>query len=766
MNNKNNEKHFPEYQVKIFKSNVNREDFNQLSKSNPDLIKVDTLIEQTDELIKCLNPSVVFKPDELRKQSLKYIEKQNMDEFAVWIYYPWLNKIVHCLNEDDFIRVRTNRNQYKITNEEYLTLIRKKIGIVGLSVGQSIILTIAQERICGEIRIADFDTLELSNLNRIRSGIFNLGIKKAYLVAREIAEIDPYLKVIVYDEGIHEKNIDSFFISEGKLDLCIEVCDGLQTKIDVRNKAKQYRVPVLMNSSDRGTTDVERYDLVPDYPIMHGLIDHLDATALKGAMTNEEKVPFLFPMLGIETTSAKLKASMLEIQESINTWPQLASGVVLGGAICTDICRRILLNELSASGRTILDLEEVFSDKTFTHKSVKNIFASSEKHISASQIIDILNSNSNFISNMKSKINAYPNTKIISEIIEYGKLAPSGGNSQPWKFCIDQNIIYIINDCFRDNAILNHQSSAGLVSIGACISNMHQYCVACDVKYEFHLNHTNISSQLVGAFIILEENSSHSKDKNKLELMLKRKTNRSKINNLGLSDLPDNIKRISASGECNFKLKNIYDANKINNFCNAIGEIDKLFYTNTSFIKEFLNELRWPEDPRVNSGIEISSLFLKASENAGLEVSKDYKVISLINKWKKGNVFKKLNKSSILNASGIAMITSNILNPIGFINAGIFLQEIWLELTENNFEVQPISISTFINYKFNHDANFSSEFDKATFNTFFNEILKQFELDKNELPVFIFRYFKSEVNVTNSKRLQTEEITFYVNELG
>ncbi|MFT5513387.1 MAG: hypothetical protein ACI8SE_001794 [Bacteroidia bacterium] len=119
---------------------------------------------------------------------------------------------------------------------------------------------------------------------------------------------------------------------DGKLDVCIEVCDGLLTKIQTRQVAKKLGVPVVMNSSDRGTTDVERYDLDPDWPIFHGLIDHLDISKVKEAKTNEEKVPYLLPMIGIDTASERLRASILEIEGTITTWPQLASGVIFGGA--------------------------------------------------------------------------------------------------------------------------------------------------------------------------------------------------------------------------------------------------------------------------------------------------------------------------------------------------------------------------------------------------------------------------------------------------
>ena len=59
----------------------------------------------------------------------------------------------------------------------------------------------AMERNCGLLKIADFDILELSNLNRIRSSVDCIGQKKTTLVAREIAEIDPFLQVEIFEEG-------------------------------------------------------------------------------------------------------------------------------------------------------------------------------------------------------------------------------------------------------------------------------------------------------------------------------------------------------------------------------------------------------------------------------------------------------------------------------------------------------------------------------------------------------------------------------------
>jgi hypothetical protein len=333
-----------------------------LIQTNPSIEIIDELNGQLEELIKLKNPQKKLTPEELKTEIKHHLNLVPMKKYGVWVYYSWINKIVHILDEEEFIEVRTNRNRNKITREEQAILKTKKIGIIGLSVGNSIATNIAMERACGELILADFDCIELSNLNRIKTGVQNFGVKKTIVAAREIAEIDPFFKVRCLHEGLTENNITNFFMKDGKLDICIEVCDGLFAKIFAREKAKELKIPVVMNSSDRGTTDIERFDLNPDLPLLHGMIDHLDLNALKKAKTNEEKVPFLLAMLGPKTSSKRLMDSMLEIKKSITTWPQLASGVTFGGGICTDVCRRILLNEFTASGRYFVDIEEQISN--------------------------------------------------------------------------------------------------------------------------------------------------------------------------------------------------------------------------------------------------------------------------------------------------------------------------------------------------------------------------------------------------------------------
>jgi len=331
-----------------------------LLSSHPHIRVHDHIISQLKELIKISHPTKRLTPEEYEQHVAAYVGERALEEIGVWVYYPWADRVVHIVDEEDFIALRTSRNQHKIMADEIATLRTKKIGIIGLSVGGSIALTIAMERVCGELRLADFDKIELTNMNRIRTGIHNIQVSKAVVAAREIAELDPFIKVKCYLDGATEQNLDDFFTADGKLDVLVEECDGIDIKILSRIKAKALQIPVVMDTNDRGMVDVERFDLEPDRPLLHGFIPaDLDLERLKG-LTDAEKLPIFRPMVALDDMSARMKYSLSEIGKTITTWPQLASSVVLGGAAVTDTCRRILLDQYKSSGRYYVDFEQIF----------------------------------------------------------------------------------------------------------------------------------------------------------------------------------------------------------------------------------------------------------------------------------------------------------------------------------------------------------------------------------------------------------------------
>jgi molybdopterin/thiamine biosynthesis adenylyltransferase len=441
--------------------------FEQLIDNERGLVVCDEIIGQVEEYVKSKNPKKVFTKTELTEAAKKHIGSTPQEEYGVWVYYPWSKRLVHILDENEFVEVRTNRNQYKITPAEKVVLSTKKIGIIGLSVGQSIALTIAMERSCGELRIADFDILELSNLNRIRTGVHNLGVAKTIAVAREIAELDPFFKVTCFNQGATEENIDQFLQENGKLDILVDECDGLLVKIICRQRAKALQIPVVMDTADRGMLDVERFDLEPDRPILHGFIDHLDINKVKEAKTNEEKVPYLLPMLGLDTVSTRMKASMLEIEQTITTWPQLASSVVMGGGLGADVCRRILLKQFHESGRYFVDLEEIVADKIKEPSDEHDKFIL-RPSITEEEMLSIIQSRNE--AELPNQLDL--EKEVIQDLVKSATLAPTGANIQPWKWIYHNKTLYLFFDDRYSAGLLDCGNTTSFVGLGAATENL------------------------------------------------------------------------------------------------------------------------------------------------------------------------------------------------------------------------------------------------------------------------------------------------------
>lgn len=328
----------------------------ELFQSVTDCEVYDTIEEQLFELQRIRNPQVPVA--ELNKEHFlsDLLKGTPLQEYGVWVYYPWSKKLVHLLDEEEYMELRTSRNLYKITREEQVELQSKKIGVIGLSVGMTIAVCLAMERVCSEIRIADFDSLDLSNMNRLEAGIHEIGLPKWVIAQRRISELDPFIQLKIFKNGVTEDNIESFLCDGGNLDVLVDECDSLDIKLLCRLKAREHGIPVVMDTNDRGMLDIERFDLDNTLPVLHGLVGDISYQELSN-LTPQEKLPIVMKIISAENISERLKFSMKEYGKTIVSWPQLSSAVFLGGAITTEACRQILLKQTTLSGRLYFDID-------------------------------------------------------------------------------------------------------------------------------------------------------------------------------------------------------------------------------------------------------------------------------------------------------------------------------------------------------------------------------------------------------------------------
>lgn len=310
------------------------------------------------ELYGLRNPHDRQAEDELRA----YIDTESAkgEALGTWFYYPWREALVQMPSRTDYQFLRTSRNRRLWTPEEQSVLLQPEILIAGMSTGSNVLEQTLHSGVGGAYTLADFDTLDATNLNRIHSSLFDIGEEKTITWARRVSEIDPYIPVTVLQDGIDEATLAGI---ESAPAIIFDQVDDFVAKALLRQYARRNGVPLLM-VSDVGTTaliDVERYDTEAPRPFNGRLSDKMIQKMLSGDLSEHDKMQVTTALIGLGNASFRLLDSVVH-KEELGGFPQRGTTASFGAAAATEIAADILLGRPVHSGRrkvamrTILNL--------------------------------------------------------------------------------------------------------------------------------------------------------------------------------------------------------------------------------------------------------------------------------------------------------------------------------------------------------------------------------------------------------------------------
>lgn len=335
------------------------DEIDNLLKNNPEINSFDLYPDMVDELFEVLNPADANGPNknELLHQFRKnYIKDDN--NAGSWFYYQWLNIAIHLLPEKDHFLVRTARNRELINLKEQKKFESTKVGVAGLSVGSSAVQAIVMSGGSRSIRIADADTIELSNLNRLRAGVGQIGLEKSTWIARWINELDPYYRVDVFAEGINRENIEEFV--DG-LDIIVDEMDDLTMKVKLRQLAKERKIPVIMatDAGDNVLLDIERYDKNPKLEVFHGILSPTDIKKIQsGDLTKADWMKLALKVVDVNHSPTRMLECVPLIGRTIAGVPQLGGTAMAAGSMVAYVMRLIANDIPIKSGKILINTEK------------------------------------------------------------------------------------------------------------------------------------------------------------------------------------------------------------------------------------------------------------------------------------------------------------------------------------------------------------------------------------------------------------------------
>lgn len=347
----------------LFEGKYTVSDLNKLKKKKIWRI-CDIFENQLKEYFEIIHPDYKLRADWL-KQVEKFVKNgygHNKDLTGNWVYYPWNGRLIHTVDEKKYWQLRTNRNREIINQEEQKKMSLFTPGVLGLSIGGNMAVNLAYSGVGNNMKLADFDVISSSNLNRLKVSLSNVGETKIAVLSRQIYEINPYAKLHLFADGVSLANLSDFVNGEPKPDVIFDAIDDFEIKIQVRIAARKAKIPVIMltNLGDNILIDVERYDSEKNVRPFNGLVpENILKEILTKPLTESLKQKFAVKIVDVKNIPKRALNSLSQINKTLVGRPQLMSTVTVGAGLSSFLCRQIALNNPLPSGRRLVALDKI-----------------------------------------------------------------------------------------------------------------------------------------------------------------------------------------------------------------------------------------------------------------------------------------------------------------------------------------------------------------------------------------------------------------------
>ncbi len=361
--------------------------------------------------------------------------------------------------EDFDYKTAFSRNIGWVTEAEQEVLRSKCIAIAGLGgVGGSHLLTLTRLGI-GNFTIADLDIFEQENFNRqAGASLRHVGREKIDVLAELALDINPELDLLKFPSGVDINNLDAFL--DG-IDLYVDSLDFFA--VDIRQA-------VFAACAEKGIPAITAAPLgmgVAFLAFLPGGMTFEEYFRLAGQKEDEQLLRFL---LGL--SPAMLQVSYLVDDTRLDLNAHKGPSTPMACELCAGMAGthalKILLNrgDVPAAPRGLhFDAYRNKMAKTWRPMGNNNPIQRLGLKIVRKRLATKL-------AVPPEKVECSP-ANAIERILDYARWAPSGDNTQPWRFeiCSDEHLVIHTRDT-RDWCVYDLAGRASQTSVGTLLENV------------------------------------------------------------------------------------------------------------------------------------------------------------------------------------------------------------------------------------------------------------------------------------------------------
>ena len=353
-----------------------------------------------------------------------------------------------------------SRNLGWVTEAEQATLRGKRVAIAGLGgVGGIHLLTLARLGV-GKFNLADFDTFALANFNRQAGAtISNLDRPKLDVMIEMARDINPTLDIRAFPEGVSVENLDDFLRD---VDVYIDGLDyfAFPARRATHAACARHSVPAVIAAPLGMGVGLLNF--------MPGKMSFEEYFQLEGQSEPEQALRLL-----VGLSPAMLQRSYLVDRSRANLPEQRGPSTAMSCQLCAGFAATEALKILLGRGKVWaapwalqFDAYRVKLAKTWRPLGNRSRVQQVALAIARRQLA----------SAVKAAGPMQPSTmqsRAIEKILDLARWAPSGDNTQPWRFEIlaDDHVVVHGFDT-REHCVYDLDGHASQIAIGALLETI------------------------------------------------------------------------------------------------------------------------------------------------------------------------------------------------------------------------------------------------------------------------------------------------------
>ena len=354
------------------------------------------------------------------------------------------------------------RNIGWLTREEQALLRSRRIAIAGCGgVGGSHLLTLTRLGI-GAFHIADFDVFEPANFNRQAGAcVSQLGRPKVDVLAEMARDINPEIDIHTFPSGIDDQNVDEFLAD---VDIYVDGLDffAVQARRMVFAACERSEIPAVTAAPlGMGTA------LLTFLP---GAMNFEQYFRLEGLSEQDQLIRFL-----IGLSPAMLQRSYLAEPSAVNLAQHRGPSTPMACDLCAGVAATETLKILLGRGKVIAAPWGQQYD-AYRNRLKRTWRPGGNRHPLQRLAFRIARKQ---LARMETESSAAPAAgasaalPVIEQVLEQARWAPSGDNTQPWRFEIhDPQRVTVHGHDTRGDCVYDLDGHASHIALGALLETI------------------------------------------------------------------------------------------------------------------------------------------------------------------------------------------------------------------------------------------------------------------------------------------------------